>query len=388
MNKNQPFLPFSAPSIGQQEIDAVTQVLRSGWITTGPRASELEQAYCQLTGCQHAVALYSATAGMHLALHAMDFKPGDEVITPSLTWVSTINMIVAMGARPVFADVDRNSLMVGAEHIEPLVSDRTRLIIPVHYAGAPLAMDELRGLSKKTGVALLEDAAHAIGAEYKSEPVGASGTAIFSMHPIKNITTGEGGMFCTDDAMLAERIRRLKFHGLGVDAFDRETHGRAPQAEVIEPGFKYNLPDMNAVLGCVQIKRLDEFIQKRRLLAERYLHLLSGVEEILPLSQPEYQHRHAWHLFIVRLDTERCGMSRDEFMGALKENAIGSGLHFRAAHMQKYFRENLEAGPDPLTNTEWNSDRILSLPLFPDMNPEDVERVVKTIKSILSGKKS
>jgi UDP-4-amino-4-deoxy-L-arabinose-oxoglutarate aminotransferase len=194
-------------------------------------------------------------------------------------------------------------------------------------------------------------------------------------------------MFCTDDALLAERIRRLKFHGLGVDAFDRETHGRAPQAEVIEPGFKYNLPDMNAVLGCVQIKRLDEFIQKRSLLANQYLDLFSEIEEISPLSVPEYQHRHAWHLFIVRLDIERCGMSRDEFMGALKAKAIGSGLHFRAAHLQKYFRENLDAGRDPLTNTEWNSDRILSLPLFPDMTLQDVERVVTTIKSILSGKK-
>lgn len=388
MNNQPSFLPFSAPSIGQQEIDAVAEVLRSGWITTGPKASELETAYCQLTGCQHAIALYSATAGMHLALHAMEFKPGDEVITPSLTWVSTVNMIIAMGATPVFADIDRDSLMVSAEHIEPLISERTRLIIPVHYAGAPLDMDELRRLSRDSGTPLLEDAAHAIGAEYKSEAVGASGTAIFSMHPIKNITTGEGGMFCTDDAMLAERIRRLKFHGLGVDAFDRETQGRAPQAEVIEPGFKYNLPDMNAVLGVVQIKRLGEFIRKRRLLAERYIELFSEVDEISPLSIPEYEHQHAWHLFIVRLDIERCGLTRDALMAALKENAIGSGLHFRAVHLQKYFRENLAAGPDPLTNTEWNSERILSLPLFPDMHLDDVDRVVATIKSILSGGRS
>jgi len=383
VNDQRSFLPFSAPSIGQAEIDAVSDVLRSGWITTGPKASELETAYCQLTGCEHAIALYSATAGMHLALHAMAFKPGDEVITPSLTWVSTVNMIVAMGATPVFADVDRDSLMVSAAHIEPLVSERTRLIIPVHYAGAPLDMDELRRLSKDSGTPILEDAAHAIGAEYKSEAVGASGTAIFSMHPIKNITTGEGGMFCTDDALLAERIRRLKFHGLGVDAFDRETLGRAPQAEVIEPGFKYNLPDMNAVLGVVQIKRLSEFIRKRRLLAERYIELFAEVDEISPLSIPQYEHRHAWHLFIVRLDIERCGFTRDEFMAQLKENGIGSGLHFRAVHLQKYYRDNLVTSPGSLSNTEWNSDRILSLPLFPDMHLEDVDRVVATIKSIL-----
>jgi UDP-4-amino-4-deoxy-L-arabinose-oxoglutarate aminotransferase len=388
MNDQPSFLPFSAPSIGQQEIDAVTAVLRSGWITTGARASELESAYCRLTGCQHAIALYSATAGMHLALHALNFKPGDEVITPSLTWVSTVNMIVAMGATPVFVDVDRDSLMTTAERIEPLISDRTRLIIPVHYAGAALDLDSLRKLSQARGIGLLEDAAHAIGTEYKTTPVGASGTAIFSMHPIKNITTGEGGMFCTDDAPLAERIRRLKFHGLGVDAFDRETHGRAPQAEVIEPGFKYNLPDMNAALGIVQIERLGEFIRKRTLLAEKYLELLSGVDEISPLAQPDFENRHAWHLFIVRLDIEASGITREAFMARLKEMGIGSGLHFRAAHLQKYFRENLEPGPDPLTNTEWNSERILSLPLFPDMQPDDVDRVVAAIKSILAGRKS
>jgi len=388
MNDQPSFLPFSAPSIGQQEIDAVTEVLRSGWITTGPRASELESAYCRLTGCQHAIALYSATAGMHLALHALNFKPGDEVITPSLTWVSTVNMIVAMGATPVFVDVERDSLMTTAQLVEPLISERTRLIIPVHYAGAALDLDSLRKLSQDRGIGLLEDAAHAIGTEYKSAPIGASGTAIFSMHPIKNITTGEGGMFCTDDAPLAERIRRLKFHGLGVDAFDRETHGRAPQAEVIEPGFKYNLPDMNAVLGIVQIERLGEFIRKRTLLAEKYLELLSGVDEISPLAQPDFENRHAWHLFIVRLDIEACGITREAFMARLKEMGIGSGLHFRAAHLQKYFRENLEPGPDPLTNTEWNSERILSLPLFPDMQLVDVDRVVAAIKSILAGSKS
>jgi len=388
MSHKLPFLPFSAPSISQQEIDAVTDVLRSGWITTGARASELEAAYCQVTGCKHAVALYSATAGMHLALYAMNFQPGDEVITPSLTWVSTVNMIIATGAKPVFVDVDRDSLMTTAERVEPLLSKRTRLIVPVHYAGAPLDLDELRNLSNASGVPLLEDAAHAIGTEYKSRPVGASGTAIFSMHPIKNITAGEGGMFCTDDGQLAERIRRLKFHGLGVDAFDRETQGRAPQAEVIEPGFKYNLPDMNAVLAVTQIKRLDEFIEKRRLLAERYLDLFAAVDEISPLSRPEFEHRHAWHLFIVRLDIDRCAFTRDEFMAALKQQGIGSGLHFRAAHLQKYFRENLEPGPDPLTNTEWNSARILSLPLFPGMHLNDVDRVVKTVKSLLSGGQS
>ncbi len=387
MKNKDPFLPFSAPSIGELEIEAVSNVLQSGWITTGSKANELESLYCEQTGCKHAIALSSATAGMHLMLQTMDIKPGDEVITPSMTWVSTINLIVLSGATPVFVDIDRDSLMTRAEHIEPMLSERTRLIIPVHYAGAPLDMDELRNLSTKNNIPLLEDAAHAIGTEYKSQPVGKSGSAIFSMHPIKNMTTGEGGMFCTDNDALAERIRRLKFHGLGVDAFARETQGRAPQAEVIEPGFKYNLPDMNAALGVVQMNRLAEFNQKRQLLAKKYLELFLEIDEISPLSIPQFEHKHAWHLFIVRLDVEASGLSREAFMTALKERGIGSGLHFHAAHLQKYYRENPLARMSELPETEWNSGRILSLPLFPDMKIEDVYRVVDTIKSILSGHK-
>lgn len=387
MVKDIPFLPFSAPSIGKQEIEAVTEVLLSGWITTGSKASELESLFCQHTGCQHAVALSSATAGMHLVLHALDLKPGDEVITPSMTWVSTINLIVALGATPVFADVDKDSLMTNSQFVGSLITIRTRMIVPVHYAGAPLELDSLRALATLNDIPLMEDAAHAVGTTYRSKPIGCSGSAIFSMHPIKNITTGEGGMFCTDDTDLAARIRRLKFHGLEVDAFSRETQGRSPQAEVVEPGFKYNLPDMNAVMGLAQMKRLDEIISKRRLLAEYYLELLAEIEEITALSQPEFEHQHAWHLFIVRLDIDRSGYNRDEFMLALKEQGIGSGIHFRAVHLQKFYRENAVVRNTTLPNTEWNSERILSLPLFPDMKMEDVDRVVTSIKSILSGNK-
>ncbi len=365
----------------------MTAVLKSGWITTGAKATELETMFCEYTGCRHAIALTSATAGMHLLLHSLNLKPGDQVITPSMTWVSTVNLIVACGATPVFVDIDKDSLMCNAELIEPLITEHTRLIAPVHFAGAPLDMDDIRSMASRKNVALVEDAAHAIGTAYKSQNIGSQGTAIFSMHPIKNITTGEGGMFCTDDASLAEHIRRLKFHGLAVDAFARESQGRSPQAEVIEPGFKYNLPDMNAALGVEQMKRLQEFNQKRQLLAHRYHQLLTDVDEISPLSTPGYDHQHAWHLFIVRLDIEKSGFTRDQFMEALKQQGIGSGLHFRAVHLQKYYRENPPPGLSSLPNTEWNSDRILSLPLFPDMQIQDVERVVNSIKIILSGNK-
>ena len=257
------FLPFSIPTISEAEIEAVVEVLRSGWITTGPKAAEFEEAFRGYCNAKGAVALCSATAGMHLLLSALGIGPGDEVITPSMTWVSTINLIVLTGATPVFADVDTDTLMVSAETIEPLISDQTKLIIPVHFAGAAVDMEPLRQLASGKGIHLVEDAAHAAGTECKGERIGQQGSAIFSFHPIKNMTCGEGGMFCSDDPVLVERIRRLKFHGLGLDAYDRTMQGRAPQAEVLEPGFKYNLTDMAAALGLSQLGRLDNFIKKR-----------------------------------------------------------------------------------------------------------------------------
>lgn len=378
------FLPFSRPSISEKEIRAVSEVLRSGWITTGANAAAFEEAFCKYCNTPEAVALCSATAGMHLALKALGIGPGDEVITPSMTWVSTINLITLCGASPVFADIEPNTLMVSKATIEPLISERTRLIIPVHFAGSAVDMEPLRQLASKNDIPLIEDAAHAVGTTYRGEKIGCHGTSIFSFHPIKNITCGEGGMFCSDDTRLMERIRRLKFHGLGVDAFDRNTQGRAPQAEVMEPGFKYNLTDTAAVLGLSQLERLESFIEKRTRLALRYQELLTDVEEILPLEMPSYPVRHAWHLFIVRLDIERARMSRDAFMEKLKQRNIGTGLHFKAVHSQKYYRETLRLPNGALPATEWNSARICSLPLFPDMALEDVDSVVTAIKEVLA----
>lgn len=380
------FLPFSRPSISEAEISAVGDVLRSGWITTGPKNSEFEERFCKYVGCSHAVALASATAGMHLVLKALNVGPGDEVITPSMTWVSTVNLIVLAGATPRFADVDRNTLMVTTDSIKKCIGPKTKAIIPVHFAGAPVDMAPIRRLAKARGIAIIEDAAHALGTACRGEKVGRRGTAIFSFHPIKNITTGEGGMFCSDDAELAARIRQLKFHGLGVDAYDRRTHGRSPQAEVQEPGYKYNMTDISAVLGIGQLARVDSFNAKRTELAMLYREKLAAVPEIMPLADPAYPVKHAWHLFIVRLDTDRAGIGRDDFMSALKKRNIGTGLHFRAAHLQKYYVQSLRMKRGALPETEWNSDRICSLPLFPDMKKKDVTDVVNAIKDVLAAK--
>ena len=326
----------------------------------------------------------SATAGMHLVLKALGIGPGDEVITPSMTWVSTINLIVLAGATPVFADIDRDTLMMSPDSVTESLSPRTRLIAPVHFAGAAADITALKEIAARSRVELVEDAAHALGTHYSGAHVGKKGASIFSFHPIKNITTGEGGMFCTDDTRLAGRINRLKFHGLGVDAYDRQTQGRSPQAQVLEPGYKYNMTDMAAVLGMRQLGRIDEFIRKRGVLAIRYRELLSEIDEVLPLEVPPDTTRHAWHLFIVRLDTERAGLTRDDFMDKLKERNIGTGLHFRAVHLQKYYKESMGMHRGMLPNTEWNSDRICSLPLFPDMTFEDVDDVVEAIKDVLS----
>lgn len=378
------FLPFSRPSITEGDISAVADVLRSGWITTGPKVVEFEKTFCKYVGCNKAVALSSATAGMHLALMALGIGPGDEVITPSMTWVSTINLIVLAGATPVFADIDRDTLMISPGSVEESLSSRTRLIVPVHFAGAAADMLSLRKVAARTEVPIVEDSAHALGTHYSGKHVGGEGTSIFSFHPIKNITTGEGGVFCSQVEDLIDHINRLKFHGLGVDAYDRQVQGRSPQAEVLEPGYKYNMTDMAAVLGLRQLARVDEFNRKRAVLAIRYLELLSEVDEIIPLSVLPDTTRHAWHLFIVRLDTGRAGLSRDDFMAGLKQKNIGTGLHFRAVHLQKYYRESMGIDRGMLPNTEWNSDRICSLPLFPDMTIEDVDDVVDAIKEVLT----
>lgn len=376
----EPYLPFSRPSIGAEEIDAVGAVLRSGWITTGPKCQELEQRFCAYLGCRHAVALASATGGMHVALLALGIGPGDEVITPAQTWVSTVNLICLLGATPVFVDVDRDTLMSDAGRIEAAITPRTRAIVPVHYAGAAFDLDPLYALAARHGIPVIEDAAHAVGTRYRDRPVGARGTAIFSFHAIKNLTCAEGGMLVTDDDALAERVRRLKFHGLGADAFDRASQGRKPQAQVIEPGFKYNLTDINAAIALVQLQRLDALNARRAELAERYRQRLAHLP-VAPLALPDYPQHHAWHLFILRIDAERCGLDRDAFMQGLQARNIGSGIHFIACHLHSYYRQRFPAVSLP--NSEWNSTRLCSIPLFPDMRDADQDRVIAAIEALV-----
>jgi UDP-4-amino-4-deoxy-L-arabinose-oxoglutarate aminotransferase len=380
------FLPFSLPGIDEKDINGVVEVLKSGWITTGPKCDAFEKAFAAYVGAPHACALTSATAGMHLVLLALHPKPGDEVITSSMTWVSTVNMIELCGAKPVFADIEPGTLMITADRIAPLIHENTRMIIPIHFAGAPVDMDPIRNLVARHKLLLIEDAAHAVGTEYKGRRIGCQGSSIFSFHPIKNMTTGEGGMVVSEDQELIDRVRRLKFHGLAKDAWQRYSRKGSVQMEVTEPGFKYNMTDIQASLGLTQLEKLDRINERRKELVAMYDELFKGVDEVRPIGRPVYPHKHTHHLYIVQVDIDRIGFSRDEFVDQLKERNIGVCIHFRAAHLHDYYQRQGRYPRGSLPNTEWASDRIMSLPLFTNMIEDDIRDVVSAIKDILKSK--
>jgi dTDP-4-amino-4,6-dideoxygalactose transaminase len=367
-------LPFSRPSIGEDEIREVTEVLRSGWITTGPRTVQFEKDFAAYVGATHALALTSGTAALHCAYWALDLKPGDEILCPSLTWPSTANMAAALGAKVVFADIDRDTRQIDPKDVAKKITKKTRAIVPVHFAGAPADLDALRAIAGKK-IKIIEDAAHAAGTEYKGRRIGSHGnTTIYSFHPIKDITTGEGGMLTTDDDKLAARIKLFKFHGVSRDAWKAYGSAATAHYDTVLPGFKYNLTDIASAMGIHQLRRLDGFIGRRREIAEKYLAGLAGLPGLGLPAAPAYPHRHAWHLFTVLVE------NRDEFMAKLKEQNIGSGLHFEAVHRTSFYKK----GAKKLPHTDHVCSRILSLPLFPDMTDGDAADVVAAVRRILA----
>ena len=381
MEIRKDFLPLSRPSIGEKEIEEVVSCLRSGWITTGPLCKAFEEKFCELTGASHAISVSSGTAGMHLMLLAMDIKRGDEIITPSMTFASTLNMVTLCGARPVFVDIHYDTLNINADLIEGKITNRTKGIIPVHFAGAPVDMDKILGIAKKHGLSVIEDAAHSLGTYYKGVHVGGWGhMAIFSFHPLKNITTGEGGMITHSDAHLESRLRLLRFHGIERDAWKRYGKGGNPEYDIKTPGFKYNLTDIQAALGLAQLSRLEELNSRRRHLAALYRNGLEGVEGLELPGVPAYPHIHAWHLFIIKVTS----MDRERFMQKLSEYQIGYGIHFPAGHRLSYIQERYKIKKGELKETERASARLVSLPLFPDMKEEDVSYVCEAVRETLS----
>ena len=380
MKIRKKFLPFSRPSIGRSEISKVTTCLKSGWITTGALCKEFEDKFCQLTGSRQAISLNSATAGMHIALTALNIGAGDEIITPSMTFASTVNMITLRGATPVFIDIDYGTLNINPNLIEEKISKKTKAIIPVHFAGAPADMDKINNLARQYNLTVIEDAAHAVGTFYRGIHAGGFGhPAIFSFHPIKNITTGEGGMITLNDVDLEKKLRLLRFHGIERDAWKRYGKGGNPSYDIAEPGYKYNMPDVLAALGLAQMERWQEFNQRRVRLAELYLEGLKNISGIDLPQILEYDHIHAWHLFVIKV----LALNRDEFMNRLSDYNIGYGLHFPPTHSLSYVKERYASSIGLLPETEHAADKIISLPLFPDMREKDVEYVCKAIKEIM-----
>jgi dTDP-4-amino-4,6-dideoxygalactose transaminase len=373
-------VPFSRPAIGEEEIAEVVACLRSGWITSGPRTAQFELEFAAAVQAPHALAVSSATAGLHLAMLGLDLKPGDEVVTTPLTWPATLNTIVLAGGTPVLADIDAETLNLDPRRVEPVLSLRTRAIVPVHFAGQPCDLDALRALAQPRRAVLVEDAAHALGTTYRDRPIGALGdAAVFSFHPIKNITTGEGGMVTTGDDDLARRLRLLRFHGVERDAWQAYGRTQLPLYDVHAPGLKYNLTDIQSAIGMHQLRRLAQLNAERERLAQRYDDAMRSIPALQPLGRVPYPHRHSHHLYVVRLALDRVRLDRNAFMAAVMEAGIGLGLHFTAAHELTYYRNLLGDLRAALPNATDLSQRIFSLPLFPGLSDAEQDRVVEVL---------
>jgi dTDP-4-amino-4,6-dideoxygalactose transaminase len=382
------FLPFTRPNITEAEIQEVSETLRSGWITSGPRVVAFERDFSRYVCAPFGVAVTSGTAGFHILLQALGIGSGDEVITPSLTWPSPVNMMEFVGARPVFADIDRETFQLDPASVERVLTRQTKAIVPVHFAGQPCDLDALQALCEKHGLILIEDAAHAIGTEYRGQLIGSrKNPAVFSFHAIKNLTTGEGGLITVSDEKLRDRLVSLRFHGVDQDAWKRYAREASKGYDLVEPGWKYNLTDLQAAVGLAQLRRIEEMNARRAKLAELYDRLFNETPEIIRPARVPYPSRHAWHLYTILIDLERTGLTRDEFREEMRKRNIGTGLHFLAVHDLSFYRERYRPAPKLLRNSEYVAARIVSLPLFPDMQEEDVVEVVEEIRNILHERK-
>jgi len=378
-----PFLPFAKPDLQAEEIDEVVAVLKSGWLTTGPRVQRFEAAFKEYFGAPHVLAVSSATAGLHLAILALGLEDGDEVITTPLTFAASLNTIVLGGGRPVLVDIDPATFNIDVGRVAAAITKRTKAIMPVHFAGLPVDLDPLYALADKHGLRVVEDCAHAIHTEYKGRRLGSFGdTQVFSFHPNKNMTTGEGGVVVTRDAALARTIGTLRFHGIDRDAFNRFSKAGSQIYDVVAPGFKYNMMDIQAAIGLHQLKRLDSFIAARTALAERYGKLFGDWNSLTRPQPAPFPHRHAWHLYTVLVEERACGIDRDGFIAAMKEHNIGVGLHYTAAHLFTYYRERFGFKPGDFPHAERVGASITSLPLFPTMTSAEQDRVVAAMRDV------
>jgi dTDP-4-amino-4,6-dideoxygalactose transaminase len=379
------FLPFSLPEIGEEEIAEVVETLRSGWLTTGPKTKQFEAEFAAYIGSDvEALAVNSATAGLHLALEAIGIKPGDEVITTPYTFTATAEVVRYLGANPVFADIDPITRNICPKAIEAKITRNTKAIIPVHFAGLPCDMDAILAIARIHGLKVIEDAAHALPTHYRGRIVGSlrSDATVFSFYATKTITTGEGGMICTRDPVLAQRCKVMRLHGISRDAFDRYT-SNAPSwyYEIVAPGFKYNLTDLGSAIGRVQLTKAARFRDKRAHLAQRYSAALGDLPVTLP-HDAEADCSHAWHLYVVSLKGA-APLSRDEFIKQMMANGIGCSVHFIPLHLQPYWRDLYKLSPDDFPNALSAYQSAVSLPLYSRMTESEQDRVIDTMRSLL-----
>lgn len=379
------FLPFALPEIGEEEIQEVVQCLRSGWITTGPKTKQFEQEFAAYIGDgSEAISINSATAGLHLALEALGIGPGDEVIVPTLTFTATAEVVRYMGADPVFVDIDPLTLNVDVAAVKAAITARTKVIMPVHYAGLACNMDAILALAKEYGLRVVEDAAHAFPTRYKGRLIGtlASDVTVFSFYANKTMTTGEGGMVVTRDAALAERIKIMRIHGISRDAFDRYV-SKTPAwfYEVVAPGFKYNLTDIASALGIHQLRKIDSFQRRRQQLARGYFEGLKGLPLRLP-ADADADGEHAWHLYVVRLTAE-ARIGRNELIQQLSNRGIGTSVHYIPLHSHPYWRDTYQLKPAQFPEADAAYQTMVSLPLYTKMKDGDQQRVISALHEIL-----
>ena len=381
-----PFLPFARPDIGAAEIDAVSAAMRSGWVTTGPKTKEFEQAFTTYLGGHglQSIAVNSATAGLHLALEALGIGPGDEVIAPTLTFTATVEVVRYLGADPVLVDVDPVTLNIDPARIRAAITPRTKAIMPVHYGGLACDMDAILAIAREHGLKVVEDAAHALPTTWRGTLVGQlqSDVTVFSFYANKTITTGEGGMAVTHNPALAQRMRTMRLHGMNRDAFDRFT-SKTPAwyYEVVAPGFKYNMTDVAAAMGVEQLARLPHFVQRREVLARRYHKQLANLPLTLPAVAPSGD-THAWHLYVIRLLPD-APLERDAAIQALSDRGIGTSVHYVPLHRHPYWRDRYQLTPAMFPEADAAYQAMISIPLFTAMSDSDQDRVIAALHEVL-----
>lgn len=376
------FLLFSPPTVGEEEIAEVVDTLRSGWITTGPKTKRFETEFTSWLGAPASLALNSCTAGLHTALVASGVGPGDEVITTAMTFVSTVHVIEQVGARPVLVDVEDDTLNIDPAAVERAITPRTRAILAVHYAGHPAELDQLRTLAAMHDLTLIEDAAHALPARYRGQWIGAGpNLTAFSFYATKNLTTGEGGML-TGAPVLIDRARVLSLHGMNRDAWRRYERAGSWRYDVTDAGFKYNMTDIAAAIGLVQLRRLDGFHRRRRAIAAAYTGIFSTVGALEPPTE-RAKVDHAWHLYVLRLQPGALRIGRDEFIEALAARNIGTSVHFIPIYHHAFYRRKYQWRAVDFPVAERNFERVLSLPLHPNLSDADVADVIETVLDVV-----